>query len=102
MRGLQLLIHFTGHGAGRLPTAKIQHIFTPFVQYECRCLGINTFTFEISGNESDGQITFSRIWPLKQWQSFHWPGKSIETPSTDSVSIQIFGIQNNSIAIFTY
>jgi hypothetical protein len=70
-------------------------LFTPVFDMSSGIFEKSTITFDISGNESDGQITSPKFGPSKQWQSFHWRSKSSENPTTDSVSIQILGIRNN-------
>jgi len=42
--------------------------------------------------DSIGTVTSPKFGPAKQWKQLHWRGKSLETPSTDSVNIQIIGI----------
>jgi hypothetical protein len=39
-----------------------------------------------------GIVTSPKFGPAKQWKELHWRGSSLETPSTDSVNIQIAGI----------
>jgi hypothetical protein len=33
--------------------------------------------------------------PAKQWKQMHWRGSSLETPSTDSVGVQIIGVDTS-------
>ena len=42
-----------------------------------------------------GSVVSPKFGPAKQWKQFHWRGSSIETPSTDSASVQIIGIDNS-------
>ena len=30
--------------------------------------------------------------PAKQWKQVHWRGSSLETPSTDSIGVQVIGV----------
>jgi hypothetical protein len=50
-----------------------------------------------------GVVTSPKFGPAKQWQQLHWRGSSLESPSTDSVNIQIIGIDTlgNSTSLFT-
>ncbi len=73
-------------------------LFTPVFSMSSGIYEKSNFSFVVFGNESDGQILSPKFGPSKKWNSFHWRDKSLESPSTDSVSIQIFGIKNNNIA----
>jgi len=44
-----------------------------------------------------GSITSPIFGPAKQWKQLHWRGKSIETPSKDSVGIQVIGIDTSGL-----
>ncbi|MEP6596009.1 MAG: FlgD immunoglobulin-like domain containing protein, partial [Ginsengibacter sp.] len=70
-------------------------LFTPVFSMSSGIYERNNFTFQIYGYESDGQISSPKFGPSKKWESFHWKGKSLENPSTDSVSIKIFGIKTS-------
>ncbi len=39
-----------------------------------------------------GTVTSPKFGPAKKWQQLHFRGKSLESPSTDSVNIQIIGV----------
>ncbi|MBS1973554.1 MAG: hypothetical protein JST13_04330, partial [Bacteroidetes bacterium] len=39
-----------------------------------------------------GVVTSPKFGPAKQWKQLHWRGSSLESPSTDSVNIQVIGI----------
>ena len=39
-----------------------------------------------------GSITSPQFGPAKQWKQLHWRGYSLETPSTDTVGLQVIGI----------
>jgi hypothetical protein len=42
-----------------------------------------------------GTIESPAFGPARNWNALHWRGKSIETNSTDTVSIQVYGIRSN-------
>ncbi len=42
--------------------------------------------------DSVGVVTSPKFGPAEQWKQLHWRGHSLETPSTDSVNVQIIGI----------
>lgn len=71
-------------------------IFTPLFTMSDGVNDKSNFSFDIFGNESDGQITSPVFGPSKKWNSFHWRDTNLETPSTDSVSFRVFGIRNNN------
>jgi len=39
-----------------------------------------------------GNITSTLVGPASEWKSFHWDARSLENPSTDSVSVDIIGV----------
>jgi Peptidase family C25 len=41
---------------------------------------------------TSGTVTSPKFGPAKQWKQLHWRGASLENPSTDSVGIQVIGI----------
>ena len=45
----------------------------------------------------NGLITSPVFGPAKAWNSFHWRGKSLETPTRDSLSFQVIGITSAGI-----
>jgi hypothetical protein len=55
-------------------------------------------SFHTIGNHLSGDITSDRFGPALQWNSLHWRGTSLETPTKDSVSVQILGLDNNGNA----
>lgn len=73
-------------------------LFTPVFSMSSSVFEKDNFAFEISGNEGDGQITSPDFGPSKKWNSLHWRATNLEDPSTDSVSVQVFGIKSNNSA----
>ena len=51
--------------------------------------------FGIAGKELSGEIFSDRFGPAKKWSDLHWRGKSFDAPNTDSVSIEVYGVQTN-------
>ncbi len=54
-------------------------------------------SFFVQGNNTSGDMTSDKFGPAKQWNTLHWRGRSLETPSTDSFAVQVFGIRNNGV-----
>ncbi len=54
--------------------------------------------FHTVGNNLSGDITSDKFGPALQWNSLHWRGTSVETPSNDSVAVQILGVDYNDNA----
>jgi len=48
--------------------------------------------FYMVGNYLSGNVASDRFGPARQWTDLHWRGNSLETPSTDSVAVQVYGI----------
>ncbi len=44
-----------------------------------------------------GTITSPPFGPAKNWTSLHWNGKSLDQPITDSVNIQVYGVDKNGV-----
>jgi len=52
-------------------------------------------SFHTIGNHLSGDITSDKFGPALQWNDLHWRGTSLETPVSDKVSVQVFGLDNN-------
>ncbi|MGB4845848.1 MAG: C25 family cysteine peptidase [Ferruginibacter sp.] len=50
--------------------------------------------FYTLGNHLSGDMTSDKFGPALNWNSLHWRGSAVETPSTDSVSVEVYGIDN--------
>ena len=51
-----------------------------------------------------GTVTSPVLGPTKHWRQFHWRGSSLESPSTDSVQVQVMGVDtagNVSAPLYT-
>ncbi|MEN9522437.1 MAG: hypothetical protein RL065_814, partial [Bacteroidota bacterium] len=74
--------------------------------------GLLDTTFYFSGQWFQGSITSPLIGPASSWTNMHWNYNSLESPSTDSTSIELIGVdvnnnetvlyQNNSQSLFSY
>jgi hypothetical protein len=51
-----------------------------------------TMTRTCITQDTTGFVTSPVFGPAKKWSSVHWRGYSLETPSTDSVSVQVMGV----------
>jgi len=52
-------------------------------------------SFHTIGNHLVGDITSDKFGPALQWNSLHWRGTAMETPTSDSVAVQVFGLDIN-------
>ncbi len=50
--------------------------------------------FHTVANYLTGDITSDKFGPALQWNNLHWRGSALETPTSDSVAIQVYGITN--------
>ena len=54
-------------------------------------------TFHTLGNYLSGNFTSEKFGPAKRWNALHWRGSSVESPSTDQNSVQVWGVKYNGI-----
>jgi Peptidase family C25 len=54
----------------------------------------NSMEFNIYGKQAEGTITSPVFGPSKKWEMLHWRGFSVENPTADVVSIDVYGINN--------
>jgi hypothetical protein len=54
-----------------------------------------TFSVDLFSPNTAGQITSPVFGPAKGWKQFHWRGESSDVLPGDSVSINLYGIDNN-------
>jgi hypothetical protein len=55
-------------------------------------------SFHTTGNYLGGDVTSDKFGPALQWTALHWRGTSLETPSKDSVAVQVLGIDVNGVS----
>ena len=55
-------------------------------------------SFNTTDNYLAGDITSDKFGPALQWNTLHWRGTSLETPSTDLVSVQVLGVDVNGVS----
>ena len=53
---------------------------------------IISLTANCATPDSMGVVTSPLFGPTKKWHNLHWRGQSLETPSTDSVQVQVLGV----------
>jgi Peptidase family C25/CARDB len=102
-RGFTLLDSFTTPHAlamvyrNQNPSYIPQQTVTPTI-YDRTFISTNCISPDLSGT-----ILSPVFGPAKKWNTLHWRGKSTETPSTDSVGVQLYGIDTsgNSTLIYT-
>ncbi len=49
-------------------------------------------SFHTIGNNLSGDILSDKFGPALNWNSLHWRGTSVETPTSDSFAVQVFGL----------
>lgn len=47
-------------------------------------------------DDYEGDVVSPTFGPAKAWKQFHWRGSSTESPSKDSVTVQLIGVDNNN------
>ena len=53
-------------------------------------------------SNSTGTVTSPLFGPAKQWNQVHWRGSSLESPSTDSVGVDVYGVDSSGIQTLLY
>ena len=51
--------------------------------------------FHTIGNHLSGDITSDKFGPALNWNSLHWRGTPMETPTSDSFAVQVYGLDNS-------
>jgi Peptidase family C25 len=74
-----------------------QQTITPTI-YDRTFISTNCISADLSGT-----ILSPVFGPAKKWTALHWRGKSTEIPSTDSVGLQLYGVDTsgNSTLLYT-
>ncbi len=60
-----------------------------------RIKDIVSLTDTLTTNWTHGYIASEIIGPSSHWESFHWRYRSLESPSTDSITVKLVGIKSN-------
>lgn len=68
-----------------IPQTKMTHDI-----YDKIILSVDCPSLNITGN-----ITSPLFGPAKQWKQLHWNGSSLETPSSDSIGVQVIGVDTS-------
>ncbi len=68
--------------AGFIPQYKYSVSITDRISLTVNCTSLN----------NTGDVISPKFGPAKQWNQLHWRGKSLESPSKDSVAVQIIGV----------
>ena len=79
------------------PSFTPRSVFTTGI-YDNATLSVNCQSISLLG-----YVTSPQFGPAKQWKQLHWRGSSLESPSTDNVSLNIYGVDTsgNSTLITT-
>ncbi len=102
-RGFTLLDSFTTPHAlamvyrNQNPSYIPQQTITPTI-YDRTFISTNCISPDLVGT-----ILSPEFGPAKKWNTLHWRGSSLETPSTDSVGLQLYGVDTsgNSTLLYT-
>ena len=65
--------------------------------YDRTFISTNCYSSALSGTASSPIFG-----PAKQWKSMHWRGNSLESPSTDSVNVQVYGVDTAGVTTLLY
>ncbi|HEV3224223.1 MAG TPA: C25 family cysteine peptidase [Puia sp.] len=101
-RGFTLLDSFTTPHAlamvyrNQNPTYIPQQTITPTI-FDRTFISTNCISPDLSGT-----ILSPEFGPAKKWNMLHWRGSSIENPSTDSVGLQLYGVDTSGISTLLY
>ncbi len=58
--------------------------------------------FHTVGNYRSGDMTSDKLGPAMRWDDLHWRGTALETPTSDSVLIEVYGVDmNNNATLLT-
>lgn len=76
--------------------------FVPKVAYQNGYTPVMDTTFTFVGSWFQGSFSSTKIGPAVEWGSMHWDIRSIEQPSTDKDTVDIFGIQPNGQEILLF
>ena len=52
---------------------------------------------DCSSSNETGSVTSPSFGPAKKWNQIHWRGSSLENPSTDSVGVDVYGVDTSGI-----
>jgi hypothetical protein len=55
-------------------------------------------SFHTIGNYLSGDVVSDKFGPALQWKDLHWRGTAMETPSKDSVAVQVLGVDINGVS----
>lgn len=73
----------------------MQSSFTPSSVFSNGISDKITLSVNCLTPDSVGYVTSPTFGPAKAWRQLHWRGSSLETPSTDNVSLQLIGIDTS-------
>ncbi|HMH24629.1 MAG TPA: C25 family cysteine peptidase [Puia sp.] len=61
-----------------------------------------SLSVDVRAPDTTGYILSPAFGPAKQWNQLHWRGQSLEGPSADTASVQVFGIDTLNNATLLY
>jgi Peptidase family C25 len=71
---------------------KSDNIYTPAYKYSQGIYDKIILTTDVPVPDLSGTVESPVFGPAKQWKQVHWRGKSQESPSTDSIGVQVVGM----------
>ncbi len=71
------------------------NIYTPQFKYSQGLYDKIILTTDVPVPDLSANVLSPVFGPAKQWKQMHWRGHSIESPSTDSVGVQIIGVDTS-------
>jgi len=73
--------------------------FTPIQAIGPNSTSNTSLNLTINTRATSGSVESPLFGPAKSWQTLHWNGTSIETVSTDSVQILVYGVKNDGTQV---
>jgi len=80
----------------------MQSTFTPISVFSQGIYDKITLPANCITPDSVGYITSPQFGPARQWRELHWRGSSLESPTSDSVALQLIGIDTTGNATTLY
>ncbi len=81
---------------------KNDNTFTPVYNWTSQPSERITLSANITGLNYTGMVTSPQIGPAKKWGMVHWRGHSLSNPVTDTVGVQILGVDTLGNATTLY
>ncbi|HLA59182.1 MAG TPA: hypothetical protein VK622_10495, partial [Puia sp.] len=71
------------------------NVYTPQFKYSQGLFDKVIFTTDVPVSNLSANAESPVFGPAKQWKEVHWRGSSLETPTTDSIGVQVIGVDTS-------